>query len=137
MADYEFSQKVMAAAGVETVPASVCTCRHDIIDHLFDDGAAGPCIAQDCGCEKWTEASMTSDPLAPEGHAALWDALEAKGWLVDIETLHTDEGGLRYLVDIWDLHDDRPSSCWRDESSDNRFAALLNAAAQALGVSRG
>lgn len=110
MTDYEFGQAVMAAAGCTTKRRG-CMC----------DG-------QECRSPEYCNGMKPyPDPLSAVGFDALWNGIEALGWCV---TIHPAKGG------------QTRANVWRNESGDyirdhiDRKAALLEAAAAALGVVR-
>ena len=124
----------MAAAGVPQ-SGKVCTCRHEISYHVYDGGALGghgtlgPCAA--CECDKRIGLSVYPDPLTPEGFVALWDALEARGWRVEFRTLC--DGTLSQVYKADEMGRPDLASIFQG-GHESRAAALLEAAAQALGV---
>ena len=72
------------------------------------------------------------DPLTPEGFDALWDALTAKAFLVDVEHCLPERD---YAALIWEVDGDEPRLV-NDYRHADRKQALLEAAAAALGVMR-
>ncbi len=125
----DFAQAVMKAAGVEP-DCKMCLCNHERLSH---DGLTGPCAA--CECQEWLEGEhIYPCPLTTgDGFLALWDALEAKGWRVEFRTLL--DGTLAQVYKADEMGRPDLASIFQGGHED-RKAALVEAAGQALGVTR-
>lgn len=118
MTDYEFGQKVMAAAGVRGKTEHGSDCEVE----SYDWGNPWRMGQPTCTCSPKT---TYPDPLTPEGHAALWDALSKLDFYIQMR----DGRGLA-SVQL------QKGVAFVNHTSANRFAALRDAAAQVLEVSR-
>lgn len=130
LTDTDFGRRVMAAAGVQP-----CKFESWVIGpngESFPDPAPGVPLREGY-CREAREPEY-HDPLTPEGFVGLWDALEARGWMVDFSRLLKGT-----LVQIF-TRDERGfvnTATLHQAGGSTRAVALLEAAAQALVVPRG
>ena len=144
LTDHEFAQAVMKAAGVEPSkavaswfetpladqrPLSVdFTNEKEALEYL-DHRHTKTVEVRDSKVEIIHPCPLTS----AEGFLALWDALEAKGWRVEFRTLL--DGTLAQVYKADEMGRADLASIFQGGHED-RKAALVEAAGQALGVTR-
>jgi hypothetical protein len=125
----------MRAAGVKPLTYH-CKCNHARSAHEWpydaDEGTISLAECKVCPCRRWEQVCTYPDPLTPKGFVALWDSLEARGWRVEFRTLC--DGTLSQVYKADEMGRPDLASIFQG-GHENRAVALLEAAAQALGVS--
>ena len=134
----DFGQRVMAAAGVapfkrwyvgNPVDGESCYTASNEAEYLrWKAEYREYCEHRAYGVHAW---DIYPDPLTPEGFVALWYALEARGWRVEFRTLC--DGTLSQVYKADEMGRPDLASIFQG-GHESRAAALLEAAAQALGV---
>lgn len=131
LTDTDFGRRVMAAAGVQP-----CKFESWVIGpngESFPDPAPGVPLREGY-CREAREPEY-HDPLTPEGFVALWDGLVSKGYDPSYEYQRGVLEPHAWTMFVADEDGETVHVC--EWNSENNGLALLEAAAQALGVSRG
>ena len=126
---YEYAQKVMKAAGVEKVQTNLCARCQDL-RKMHECG--GACAVVGCSCQGYVASYHYPDPLTSgDAFHALWDALVTKDFLVRATAWNTSAGKKSTFICI------EGKNKRADSDNEDIKVALVEAAGQALGVSRG
>ena len=136
MTDYEYAQAVMAAAGVDplyrwvvgTHEVSCFSAPNQDACIKWRDEHFNYCVDNDYDVCRW---DRYPDPLTSgDAFLALWDALVTKGYVVRITVYPTRMTCVRMFSHVEDTF-----TAGEADDADRRVA-LVEAAGQALGVSR-
>lgn len=139
MTDYDYAQVVMKAAGVEplyrwvvgTHEASCFSASSQDACIRWKAQHSNYCVDNGYDVCRW---ESYPDPLTSgDAFLALWDALEAKGWRVEFRTLL--DGTLAQVYKADEMGRPDLGSIFQG-GHENRRAALVEAAGQALGVTQ-